>query len=286
MDVALSLAFGLLTATGFGIADFIAKLSTNRVGFLRTALFMQIIGSFLILPFALNDAYRLFLQPWALLEGIMLGVVNALATLCLYRGFEVGRLSTVSPIASSYPVVSILLAVSFLGERLTIERLLGIGLVIVGIILVSMQTEHERVRKRLTEGVAYAIGYMVLGGVLFFGLKPVSQQLGVYLPVLLLRWVSASVLVVPFFALKPTGSTRLNAYLFIVAIAIFDTFANIAYNLGVSLGTVSIVSTIGGLFSAVTILLARFFLKEKLTRNQIIGFLAITAGVVILGFSA
>ncbi len=124
MDVALSLAFGLLTATGFGTADFIAKLSTNRVGFLRTALFMQVIGSFLLLPFALNGAYRLFLQPWALLEGMMLGVVNALATLCLCRGFEVGRLSIVSPIASSYPVISILLAVSFLGERLTIKRLL------------------------------------------------------------------------------------------------------------------------------------------------------------------
>jgi len=286
LDIALSLAFGLLTATGFGTADFVAKLSTNRVGFLRTALFMQIIGSVLLLPFAFNDVYRLFLQPWAIVEGMMLGVVNALATLSLYKGFEVGRLSIVSPIASSYPVVSILLAVSFLGERLTTELLLGIGLVIVGIILVSIQTEQEKVRKRLTGGVAYAIGYMVLGGVLFFGLKPVSQALGVYLPVLLLRWVSAFVLVIAFFALKPRGVTRLNAFSLIIAVAIFDTFANVAYNVGVSFGTVSIVSTIGGLFSAVTILLARFFLKEKLTRHQMVGFLTITAGVAILGFFA
>jgi len=128
LDIALSLAFGLLTATAFGTADFLAKLSTDRVGFLRTVLFMQIVGSFLLLPFALNDAFRLFLQPWAVVEGVMLGVVNALATLSLYKGFEVGRLSIVSPIASCYPVVSILLAVSFLGERLTTELLLGIGL--------------------------------------------------------------------------------------------------------------------------------------------------------------
>jgi drug/metabolite transporter (DMT)-like permease len=183
-------------------------------------------------------------------------------------------------------VVSIILAVSFLGERLTKELLFGIGLVIVGIILVSIQTEQDEVRKRLTEGVPYAIIFMVLGGVLFFGLKPVSQALGVYLPVLLLRWVSAVVLVIAFFASKPRGASQLNAFPFIIAVAIFDTFANVTYNIGVSFGTVSIVSTIGGLFSAVTILLAWVFLKERLTRHQIIGFFAISAGVAILGFFA
>ena len=160
----------------------------------------------------------------------------------------------------------------------------GIGLVIVGIILVSMQTEQEKVHKKLTEGVPYAIIFMVLGGALFFGLKPVSQALGVYLPVLLLRWVGAFVLVGAFFVLKPRGASRRNAFPFIIALAIFDTFANVAYNVGVSFGTVSIVSTIGGLFSAVTVLLAWFFLKERIRRHQIIGFLAISAGVAILGF--
>lgn len=282
----MSLAFGLLTATGFGIGDFVAKLSTSRVGFLRTGLFVQIIGSFLLLPFALNDAYRLFLQPWAVLVGMVLGVVNALGTLFLYKGFEVGRLSIISPIASSYPVISILLAVSFLRERITGELLLGISLILVGIMLVSIQTEQGKPRKRLTDGVVYAVMYMVLGGVLFFGLKPVSQALGVYLPVLLMRIVSAIVLVAVFFALKPRGTSQLNTFWLIIAVAIFDTFANVAYTIGVSFGTVSVVSTIGGLFSAVTILLARYFLKERLTRHQIIGFLTITAGVAILGFFA
>jgi len=244
---------------------------------------MQIIGSFLLLPFALPDASRLSIHLWSVLAGVSLGVVNALATLSLYKGFEGGRLSIVSPIASSYPVVSILLAISFLGENLTSERLLAIGLVLVGIVLVSMQTAQEESRKRVVNGVAYAIVYMVLGGVLFFGLKPVSQVLGVYLPVLLLRWVSAAVLTLAFLISKPTGSTRVNAIPFILAIAVFDTFANVTYNVGVSYGTVSIVSTIGGLFSPVTVLLAWVYLKERLMTHQFIGFLAIGAGITILG---
>jgi len=269
LEFGLSLIFGLLTATGFGTSDFIAKLSTNKVGFLRTALFMQIIGSFLILPFALHDTYLLYLHSEVLLEGVALGVVNALATLSLYKGFEVGRLSIVSPIASSYPVVSVFLAITFLGESLTGERLLGITLVVVGIILVSIQKEQLELRKRVMEGVVYANIYMVLGGV--------------YLPVLLLRWTSACILATVFLAWKPKGAIRLNAFSFIAVIAILDTFANVAYNVGVSYGTVSIVSTVGGLFSPVTVLLAWICLKERLTTHQIIGFLAVAAGVTVLG---
>ena len=284
LNLSLSLACGLLTATGFGTADFIAKLTTNKIGFIRTALFMQVIGSFFVLPFALESTALLVLHPWALLGGVLLGVINAFATLSLYKGFEVGRLSIVSPIASSCPVVSILLAVLFLGESVTDERLLGIGLVIVGVILVSLQTSQASVSEKVNRGTMYAIIYMVLGGLLFFALKPVSNALGVFLPVLIMRWVSIPVLTVTFLAWKtnPKGPTA-SAFWLVLSVALFDTFANVMYVLGVSVGTVSIVSTVGGMFSAVTVLLARIVLKERLSRHQILGFAAIAAGVCALG---
>ena len=284
LELALSIACGLLTATGFGTADFIAKLSTTRAGFLRTALLMQAMGGALLLPFVLSDSSRLFLQPWGVLGGVLLGVVNALATISLYKGFEVGRLSVVSPIASCSPVVTVLLAVSFLGERLTKEHILGISLVMIGIVLVSIQTGQENMPKKLGRGVVYAVLFMILGGSVLFGLKPVSHLLGVYLPVLLMRWVGVPVIALAFLAWRPKGAIRLNALSFIFAVSVFDTFANVIYNVGVSVGTVSIVSTVGGLFSAVTVLLAWAVLKERITRHQIFGFAAIVAGITILGF--
>jgi drug/metabolite transporter (DMT)-like permease len=284
LELGLSIACGLLTATGFGTADFVAKLSTTRVGFLRTALLMQAIGGALLLPFALPDSSRLFLQPWATMGGVLLGVINAVATITLYKGFEIGRLSVVSPIASCSPVVSILLAVSFLGETLTKEHVLGIGFVMIGIVLVSIQAGQENMPKKLGRGVVYAVLFMILGGAVLFGLKPVSHLLGVYLPVLLMRWTGVPVIALAFLAWKPKGVIRPNALSFICAVAVFDTFANVIYNVGVSVGTVSIVSTVGGLFSAVTVLLAWAILKERLTRHQIIGFAAIVAGITVLGF--
>ena len=283
MDLGVSFACGLLTASTFGTADFLAKLSTTRIGFLRTALFMQLVGSLLLLPLALPDFPRLFLQPWMTLGGILLGTINALATIVLYKGFEVGRLSVVSPIASCAPLVSVILAVSFLGEALTPELAVGIGFVIAGIVLVCIQKEQGDTSKQLRQGVVYALLFMVLGGSLMMGLKPVSHVLGVYVPVLLMRWMGIPTVGIAFLAWKPKGEIRLNVFYFIFATAVLDTFGNVAYVIGVSVGTVSIVSTLAGLFSAVTVLLACAILKEKLTIHQLIGFALIVVGITILG---
>lgn len=285
MNPSVSLACGFLTATGFGTADFVAKLSTTRVGFLRTALFMQIIGSFFVLPFALTDIPLLFVHPWATLGGILVGVANAIATLSLYKGFEVGRLSIVSPIASTAPVISILLAVVFLHEIVTSELLLAISLVIGGIIIVSFQTDESKASKQVASGVAYAICFMLFGGLLLFGLKPVSAVLGVFLPVLIMRWVGIPVLAVPFFASRH-GRMQRRALQPITAIAFFDTFANVTYTLGVKYGTVTIVSTLGGMFSAVTVLLAWAILRERLSRHHVLGFLCIVLGVAVLSLTS
>ena len=281
MNLGLSIACGVLTATGFGTADFLAKLGTGKVGFLRTALFMQVIGSFFVLPFALLDLSRLAAHPWATLAAVMLGVLNALATLSLYKGFEVGRLSIVSPVASTAPVIAILLAVVFLREVLTVELVVGITLVIVGIVLVSFQSAVEDASKEVAKGTIYAVGFMLGGGLLLFGLKPVSEVLGVFLPVLIMRWVGSGLMAAPLFTSKSAGR-RGTAFRLIIAIAFFDTFANVIYTVGVNVGTVSIVSTLGGMFSAVTVLLARSILKEKLTRHQMVGFLSIVLGVGML----
>jgi uncharacterized membrane protein len=243
---------------------------------------MQLIGGFFVLPFALADVGRMFAHPWAAFVGVLLGAVNAAATLCLYKGFEVGRLSIVSPIASTAPVVAILLAVAFLGEDLTLQRLVAISLVMLGVILVSIQASGKNVSEQLAKGTAYAILFMLLGGTLLFGLKPVSSTLGAFLPVLIMRWTGVPVLAAPLLFARSTRP-RSGALRLIVTVAFFDTFANVAYTLGVSLGTVAIVSPLGGMFSAITVLLAWVILKERLSRHQMVGFATIILGVATLG---
>ncbi len=87
--------------------------------------------------------------------------------------------------------------------------------------------------------------------------------------------------------LTPKARSRGNFpsyFVLIVVIVIVDTLGNITYNLGILGGAVSVVSTISGLFSAVTVLLAFIVLKERLVAHQTVGLLTILVGVSIIGY--
>lgn len=71
-------------------------------------------------------------------------------------------------------------------------------------------------------------------------------------------------------------------WVWVIPNALFDTAANVAYNLGIAQGLVSIVVVLGSLFSAVTIVLAWIFLHERLARWQWVGVGVILVGVALV----
>ena len=284
----LSIAFGLAAALCWGTSDFAAKISAERIGALRTALFLQYIGGLFLVLVIAQDVPRLWQFPTATYFTLGLGAINAAASYSLFKGFEVGQLSIISPIVSSYPALSTILAVLLLNEHVSAVRFAAILIILVGIVLVSIQRPRESLDKRqIAAGVGYAMIAFFALGFLFFALKFVVGDLGAYLPVLLIRIMSATILTSALI-LTPRTASRGNwsSYLPIVlAIGIVDTFGNITYNLGILGGAVSVVATISGLFSAVTVILAFLVLKERLAAHQIIGLLAILVGVSIIGYA-
>lgn len=73
-------------------------------------------------------------------------------------------------------------------------------------------------------------------------------------------------------------------WLFITPGALLDTAANVAYNIGVTGALTSVVATISSLFSAVTVLLAWVFLKERLATWQWLGVASILVGVALINW--
>ena len=285
----LSIAFGLAAALCWGTSDFVAKISAERIGALRTSLFLQYIGSLLLVLIIVQDIPRLWQFPTATYFTLGLGAINAAASYSLFKGFEVGQLSIISPIVSSYPALSTVLAVLFLNEHVSSIRIAAILAILVGIVLVSIQHRRERLDKRqLASGVGYAMIVFLALGFMFFALKFVVGDLGAFLPALLVRLMSATILTGTLI-LTPRIRSRgsWSSYLpLVLIIGIVDTFGNITYNLGILGGAVSVVATISGLFSAVTVILAFVVLKERLAAHQVIGLLTILVGVSIIGYAA
>jgi drug/metabolite transporter (DMT)-like permease len=281
------IGFGLLAAIGWGTGDFLAKLSSDRIGYLRTALYMQLISAVFLIPFSVPDIPRLWQYPQATAGAVALGIISLIGLLALYKGFQIGKLSIVSPIVSGYPAFTSLFAVLLLAETLSTGRMLGIGVTISGILLISFksQTTAQPSKPAPASGILYAFGAFVLFGLLYLAMKLVVVILGIWLPILILRWVSAGILGISLLASgRDFSIPGSKPFLVVGFVAVLDTLGNIAFNLGVISGSVAIVATLSGLFSAVTVGLAWLYLRDRFSKYQILGILAILFGVAFIGY--
>src|SRR5260370_11744132 len=112
----MGILLGLVAALCWGISDFSARFVSRRIGTYRTMFFMQGLG-FCILTICMRPlngwghlADGSGWRPWA--WGGLAGCCNMVATLALYRSFEIGKLAIVAPLSASYPALTVLLAMA------------------------------------------------------------------------------------------------------------------------------------------------------------------------------
>src|SRR5256712_11550778 len=133
----LPVLLGALAAFSWGTSDYLSRSSSQKVGHFRTTVSMHLVSTatlVLLLPLLRPDFAISFEQILIL---VALSVVNFFAFIFLYRGFHHGVVSVVAPIAYSYPIITTILAVIFLGVMLSGLRTLALSAVILGVVLPS-----------------------------------------------------------------------------------------------------------------------------------------------------
>jgi drug/metabolite transporter (DMT)-like permease len=277
----MSILYGLGAAFGYGVADFFATNSTRRIGVLRTLLAVQIFGLLALTPVMLLKAEAPSgpMSAWAAMAGV--GVVGLAGVLFLYRAFEIGTLSLVSPIASGFAVVTAAIALAA-GERPPGLAISGAVLLICGVVAVSRTSSEASAS---IAGVPEAVGAIVCFGIYFWAVGELTPELGVYWPVAITRFVEL-VLALLLISMRPPdpvpeGEVKAAAPYFVAA-AVFDTGATLAFNLGVDSDYTTTTTALTSLYSAVTILLAWIIFKERLARTQWAGVGVVLAGVLLV----
>jgi len=292
----MGVLFGLLTAFSWGSSDFLARFATRRIGTLRTTLYMQLLG------FALLSAALPFLGGWGHLAdgsglrpwvwGLFAGALNTVATLSIYRSFELGKMAVVAPLSASYPVITVLLSI-LTGERLTAARAFGIVLVLAGAILVAREDASSldkstpvsaRNAAREIAGLRWALASAVAMGVMFWlvGIRFVPI-VGALPSVWIIRLVSAvATLAVTLVSRQSAAPPVRGARSFVAGMAVLDTIAYCFNNRGMQLEQVSVVSVLASLYGAVTVAYAAAILHERITRLQWFGILAIFSGILLI----
>lgn len=290
----MGMLLGVLTAFAWGGSDFLARFATQRIGTLRTTLYMQVTG-FLLLTMALpwlggwgHLADGSGWRPWA--WGVAAGLLNSVGTLSLYRSFEVGKLAVVAPISSSYPVLTVLLSVAG-GEHLRPARMAGIACTILGVVLVAAgekppATEEAKAAGRGGRGVGWALCAALGFGVLFWLLGTrIIPATGAPQAVWVLRLTCAVLTALIILAARqpmqpPAG--RVGGW--VLGMGLTDTGAFVLNNIGMRIEQVSVVSVLASLYGAITVGLAAVVLREHIARWQWLGIVFIFAGIALISF--
>lgn len=289
----MGILLGLMAALFWGVSDFLVRYSARLIGAYRTLLFIQFTGLIGLSAYLLmtGELVRLITsnswQVWAWC--MLVALVSTISSLALYRAFEIGLLMVVSPITGSYAIVTVVL--SFLsGEHVSQIHTFGIVTVLIGAVCVATvfgQSMEERKKQHpggLSRGVGWAVMSALGFGTAFWVLGfRVTPTLGGIVP----TWLSH--LVAPCLLLCCAPLTRQSIRLpwgrvwwYLGVISVLDTAAFVSYSFGLTLDQVAVVSVLGSLYSAVTVILAWIFIRERLQWNQWLGIGVVFVGIVLV----
>ncbi len=282
-----ALLYGLGAALGWGTADYLAALSSRRVGTFRTTLGMQA-SSLLIFGAIVAATGQLPpLSAEAALIALAMGALGAIMLTALYRALALGPIAIVSPVVAANAAVTVVLAVALLGEALSPAQVAAIAATIAGTALAS--TDLRVVRESLgrpSAGVRLALLSMVGFGVLGFLIATTARSFGPLGMVLLLRAGTTFVLVLFGLATarERAGFPR-RALATVVLIGVLDTSANLAFGLGAVSGYAAIVATGASSYPLIPFCLGLTVLRERIAPNQLVGVVLLVAGLIALGAS-
>src|SRR5579863_5196783 len=136
----MTIILGLAAAIFWGSADFLARYSTRIIGTYRTLFFMQFFGLVgLSIYLAVTGEFGrlsqgIFWQAWV--WALLAAFLNVFSSLALYRAFEVGILTIVSPIAASSAALAVVFAL-LSGETVSVAHGTGIITALIGVAMAA-----------------------------------------------------------------------------------------------------------------------------------------------------
>ncbi len=283
---------GITAALSWGTSDFLCAKSAKIVGPILASALINILGAvtFIIV-------YILFWHPniqitgSALAFAVVAGVFLSLGAIAFFVGIGEGPVSIVSPVASTYPLITTLLALAVFHASLDSREVTGILLVIVGVTAASGLLNWRKSNRKVTRGPAFAmlaaLGWGIGFALLAQAIKRVDWPIATMFEFVIVA--ITFLLLVPFIKgdeiiSRPTIYAGLKNK-FVIGAGLIQLLGGIALNVGISRSTASggaIIIAISACYPILTIFLALKHFNEKVKYISLAGAFVGIAGVVIL----
>ena len=287
-DLLVAVVGGLGGMLGWGFADFFAKKTIDKTSDLTTLFWSQLIGVVpLLIIFAVHPTVPR-LDRYDLPFLALFGAISGLTYLPAYTGFGKGQISLLSPIFASWSVLTVLLSAFIFGEVIPPLRWLAVAITFAGILTISADPRDllRVLRKQghsvkgLPEIFVAMVSYSVWL-VLFNNF--ISGKPWVFCLLVIRIFSAATLFAYSRIRRQPLGFKQKNLWNYMVLIGVFDVmaFGFVSYGFSASPLT-SVVAILAGTFSLPTMVLARIYLKEKISPLHAFAALLILLGIAII----
>ena len=284
MALSIGVILGILAMICWGASDFLAAHATRKSNAIKT-FFWSMFFNFVIYVAIFFTFFDVPVLSAASIFGILaMGAINTIAFIAFYNGMHKGKVGVVSPITNTWPIVTVIFALAFLGESLTALQIWAATLVIAGAILTSFKL-HEVMSlsiKKAEAGVGLALLAAFMFGIFFIFVDVFVEQLGWFIPFFLTKAVQIPYLIGYSKISKTSISFPRYVMWPLLAMGILEATGFVFYGVAITKEYTALVAPIISTIPLVTVVLARIFFRELLDINQKIGIFAIVAGIIIL----
>ena len=292
--------FAIVSVLAWGTADLFYKKGSDpkdKYSYLKIVIMVGAVMGIHAMYVLLTSG--VVYEPRNMITYLPVSALYILSMAVGYAGLRFLELSISSPVQNSSGAISGLLTFIFLGQSMTGIQFFAVGLITVGVILLSVfeQRFAEAERKENKEMVdrkykygaialLFPLGYALIDSLGTFadawvfdrGMDEMQANISyelTWLIVAVLAWVYLVWIKKETFALRDQKDRGLAA--------IFETLGQFFYVFAISANAVIVAPLISS-YSMVSVILSRIFLKEKLTAKQYSVIAMIMVGIFILGF--
>jgi uncharacterized membrane protein len=277
------LFFSIITVLAWGVWAVISRL----IGDALTAAQSQALSMIGMLPVlaALAVSKRLTAtgnRRRGSVMGFMAGALACAGNITFYHVLNAGpKAATIVPLTALYPLVTIVLAVLVLRERLNIIQLCGIVLALAAIWLFNVAS---------VEGIASGWLAFSLIPIALWGISGLLQKIST-------NEISGELSALWFFAafvatglatlvLQPVESApAMKTWLFVAALGLFFSVGNYTVLAAfASGGKASVIAPLTGLYPVVSVPIAIAYLDERVSGREVAGIVLAVLAVVAMAF--
>ena len=271
----ITVVLGLLSAIVWGCGDFGGGLLTRRTALFGVVLGSQLVGMAMAFVLALVRGETAML-PADVVWSVLAGLAGGIGISGLYNGLAVGRMGVVAPItavlAALIPVAAGILLQGIPAPLVVV----GIGLAIVAVLLVSRVGDDPDAPDR-PSGLRFAL----IGGVGIGLFSVFVAQLSdghAFGPLTLIRGTEAALIAVVVLVTRASWRPERRLWAPIAGVGVLDMAGNGAFILAVQAGSLAVAAVLSSLYPVTTVILAAVFLRERVTATHAVGIaLAIAA---------